>query len=254
MFPNATPVTLSVPLAAPAPATTTLTFVTSPNNPAADQVIEYRQTRFHPPARSTVLLLIRHGESAPAREGEQFPLVDGRSDPELAPEGRREAEQVRQRLGDEAFDAVYITPLRRTAQTADPLVHRLGLTPVVEHGLQEVHLGEWEGGLVRKHFAENHPLAHQVHLKQRWDVIPGAEPAEEFGTRVRGAIERLAARHPDQRLAVFTHGGVIASVLSMASGSTPLAFSGADNGSISEVVVSGSQWIVRRYNDTAHLK
>ena len=52
---------------------------------------------------------------------------------------------------------------------------------------------------------------------------------------------------------MFTHGGVIAQVISDATGSRPFAFLGADNGSISHVVVDGARWIVRRFNDTAHL-
>ncbi len=215
--------------------------------------VEYRQARFQPPSGSTELLLVRHGESAPARASEPFPLVDGHGDPELAPEGRQQAEDVAQRLGTERVDAIYVTSLRRTAQTAAPLARRLDLTPLVEAGLREVHLGEWEGGLFRRMVAENSPAAQRMWAEERWDVIPGAEPAAMFAARVRQAVERLAADHPDQRLVVFTHGGVIGQVLALASRSRPFAFLGADNGSISHIVVTGEQWLVRRFNDTAHL-
>jgi 2,3-bisphosphoglycerate-dependent phosphoglycerate mutase len=57
-------------------------------------VIEYRQTRFRRPPGGTDLLLIRHGESAPARDDRPFPRVDGHADPELHPEGRRQAEAM----------------------------------------------------------------------------------------------------------------------------------------------------------------
>jgi probable phosphoglycerate mutase len=55
-------------------------------------------------------------------------------------------------------------------------------------------------------------------------------------------------------VAIFTHGGVIGQVLALASGSRPFAFVTSDNGSISRLVVSGERWIVRGYNDTAHLE
>jgi len=67
------------------------------------------------------------------------------------------------------------------------------------------------------------------------------------------AINAIAGRHRDQCVAVFTHGGVIGQILSDATGSRPFAFLGADNGSISHLVVHGERWIVRRFNDTAHL-
>ena len=213
----------------------------------------FRQARFRRPQDAAELLLVRHGESEPARIDAPFPLVDGHGDPELAPEGRDQADRVAERLCAIHIDGIYVSNLRRTAQTAVPLARRLGLTPRVEADLREVGLGEWEGGLFRKMVAENHPVAQRMWAQERWDVIPGAEPAEAFAARVRSAVERLAAAHSGERLAVFTHGGVIGQVLALASGSRRFAFIGADNASISEVVVVGQQWLVRRFNDTAHL-
>jgi len=215
---------------------------------------EYRQYRFALPPGGTDILLVRHGESAPAREGHPFPMLDGHGDPPLADEGEREAELVGDRLAVEPLDAVYVSGLRRTVQTAAPLAKRLGITPAVEPGMREVRLGEWEGGLFRIRVAENHDVAQRMWETQRWDAIPGAESTEDLAARVRAAIERIAAAHPDQRVAVFTHGGVIGQVLAMATGSTGFAFIGADNASITQLVVTGERWIVRRYNDTTHLQ
>lgn len=214
---------------------------------------EYRQIRFSPPDGATDLLLIRHGESAPARDGVSFPVVDGHSDPDLAPEGREHAEALARRLGDEPIDEIYITPLRRTAQTADPLARHLGLTPHVENDLREIYLGEWEGGLLRKYVAQRHPLALRMREEQRWDVVPGAESMESLRERLRIGLGRIVAAHPGKRVAVFSHGGVIGTLLSLASGAEPFAFETVDNGSISQLVVSGPVWTVRRFNDTAHL-
>ncbi len=213
----------------------------------------YRQYRFTPPAGATELLLIRHGESAPADPGQPFPLVDGHGDPPLSPEGEQQAELVAARLGHERVDAIYVTTLRRTAQTAAPLARRLGIEPAVEPELREVFLGEWEAGLFRVRVAENGPIAQQMWAQGRWDVIPGAEPSEQLEARVRRAVTRIAAAHPDQRVAVFSHGGVIGTVLALAARSAPFAFVGADNASVSQLVVLGDAWVVRTFNDTAHL-
>ena len=213
---------------------------------------EYRQAQFLMPPDGAELLLIRHGESQPARPDKPFPLVGGQGDPGLAPEGRDQAEHVALRLGAARIDAIYVSPLRRTAQTAAPLARALGITPVVAPGMREVHLGDWEGGLFRKMVAERDPLAERIWAEERWDVIPGAEPAAAFTARVRGEIGRIAAAHPGQRIAVFTHGGVIGQALALASGSRPFAFIGADNGSISRLVVDRQRWIIRGFNDTGH--
>ena len=181
---------------------------------------EFRQFRYEPPPGATQILLVRHGESAPARVDEPFPLVDGHGDPPLHPDGRVQAERVAERLADADLAAIYVTNLRRTAETAAPLAARLGLVPLVEPGLREVHLGDWEGGLFRKYVAEGHPLALRMRAEQRWDIIPGAEPAVGFAQRVRESLERIAGRHRDQTVAVFTHGGVIGQALALASGSS----------------------------------
>jgi 2,3-bisphosphoglycerate-dependent phosphoglycerate mutase len=227
--------------------------VTAPEDPP-QATASYRQNRFRVPPDATELLLVRHGESEAASLATPFPLLDGRSDPALAPEGRDQAELVAARLAAADVDAIYVSTLRRTVETAAPLAARLGLEPRVEAGLREVGLGEWEGGLFRKMVAEQHPTAMQMWAQESFEVIPGAEPAAEFAARVRDAVGRVAAAHQGQRVAVFTHGGVIGQVLALASGSRPFAFVTSDNGSISRIVVSGDSWFVRGFNDTAHLE
>lgn len=225
--------------------------MTVPEEPTA---AGYRQNRFQVPPGATEILLIRHGESEPASLADPFPLVDGRSDPALSPEGREQAQRVAARLAGARLDAIYVTTLRRTMDTAAPLAERLGLTPAVEPGLREVGLGDWEGGLFRKMVAENNPTALRMWAQESFEVIPGAEPSAVFAGRVRDAVARVAAAHPGQRVAAFTHGGVIGQALALAAVSRPFAFITADNASISRLVVARENWIVRGFNDTTHLE
>jgi len=213
----------------------------------------YRQYRFTLPQGATDLLVVRHGESAAARPDQPAPLVDGHSDPELAPEGREQAERLADRLAHEHIDAIYVTTLRRTAETAAPLAARLGLTPIVEPDLREVFLGEWEGLAFRKYVSERHPTAIRMFLEQRWDVIPGAESNESFAGRVQAGFERIVAAHQGQRVVVVVHGGVIGQILSLATGAALFGFVGADNASISQIVAMPKPLVMRRFNDTAHL-
>lgn len=214
---------------------------------------EYRQSRFSPPPGACEIFLVRHGESAPAVMDRPFDLVDGQGDPPLAPDGEDQARRVGERLAGERLDAVYVTTLQRTAQTAAPLVARIGLELLVEADFREVHLGDWEGGEFRHRVAEGDPVAAEMFRTERWDAIPGGEPQADFEARLRAAVERVAAAHPDQRVAVFTHGGVIGCLIRLATGASPFAFVGADNGSISHLVVTPERWVVRCFNDTAHL-
>jgi probable phosphoglycerate mutase len=213
----------------------------------------FRQFRYQAPPGGTELLLVRHGESAPAVEGVEFPLVDGHGDPPLSEEGREQAERLGARLAHEHIDAIYVTTLQRTAQTAAPLAAALGIEPLVEADLREVFLGEWEGGLFRQKVMEQDPIALRMVAEQRWDVIPGAEPNDDFARRVRAGVDRIASKHPGQRVVVVAHGGTIGNIFSQATGSEAWAFVGSDNASISHLVVTPEKWILRRFNDTTHL-
>jgi 2,3-bisphosphoglycerate-dependent phosphoglycerate mutase len=223
------------------------------DEPVEAEPIAFVQRRYEVPPGATELLLVRHGASAPYVHGNLFDLLDGHGDPPLSADGVAQADLVCARLAASGVDAIYVSTLRRTAETAAPLAARLALAVHVEADLREVHLGEWEGGLFRKNVADGHPIAVRMLAEERYDVIPGAESSGALAHRVRAAIERIAGAHPGQRVAVFTHGGVIGQTLALASGSRPFAFLGSENTSISRLVVIGDRWVVRGFNDTAHL-
>jgi probable phosphoglycerate mutase len=223
------------------------------DTPEEAEPTAFAQRRYEVPAGATDLLLVRHGASEAYVDGTPFQLVDGHGDPPLSANGQAQARLVCTRLEAAGIDFIYVSTLRRTAQTASPLAARLALHPRVEADLREVHLGDWEGGVFRKNVADGHPISLRMLAEERWDVIPGAESSAVLAGRVRAAIERIAAAHPGQRVAAFTHGGVIGQAMALASGSRPFAFLGAENTSISRLVLTGDRWYVRGFNDTAHL-
>jgi 2,3-bisphosphoglycerate-dependent phosphoglycerate mutase len=215
----------------------------------------YHQRQFALPPGATEVILVRHGASAAAVPGQPFPLLDGHGDPPLAPEGEAQAELVAERLAGEGLSALYVTTLSRTHRTAAPLAARTGLDPVVVPDLREVSLGEWEGGEFRIRMAERDPVALQAVTEERWDVIPGAETMESLAGRVNAGITAIVAgAGPDVRVAAIVHGGVIGEVCRQATGSRPFAFVHSDNGSFTRLIVSAEGgWLLRTFNETAHL-
>ena len=215
----------------------------------------YHQRQFALPPGATEVILVRHGASAPAVKGAAFPLLDGHSDPPLAPEGDAQAGLVAARLAGEDLAGLFVTTLQRTHQTAAPLAQRTGLAPVVVPDLREVLLGEWEGGEFRIRMAEGDPVALQAVAEERWDALPGGETMESLARRVRAGIEAVvAAAGPDVHVAAIVHGGVIGEACRQATGSRPFAFVHSDNGSLTRlVVIPGGPWLLRSFNDTAHL-
>ena len=214
---------------------------------------EYRQLRFQPPKGAADLLLIRHGETEAARPGVSFAMKDGQGDPALRPEGEAQAQRVAARLADEPIDAIYVTKLRRTHQTAAPLAERLGMTPVEHPDLHEIFLGDWDGGEYRIRAANRDPVFLRALEEGDYGVIPGAETTASLHARVKRGLFDIAATHPDQRVAVVVHGGVIGAALSLATSAHVWAFGGAANGSISRLVIHEDRMILRGFNDVSHL-
>jgi probable phosphoglycerate mutase len=214
------------------------------------------QQRYPVPSGATRLLLVRHGAAAVAPEGgEPLGLLDGFNDPPLAPSGREQAAAVGARLALDPPDRIFVSGLTRTVETAAPLVEASGLEPTEVPELREVHLGEWDHQYPHK-MAGRDPLVGRILAEQRWDVIPGAEPAADFSARVAAGIERVIEETgEDATAAAFVHGAVISEVLRAATGAQPLAFLFADNASITELLrLRGGRWMVRGFNDTAHLE
>jgi probable phosphoglycerate mutase len=214
---------------------------------------EYPQPRFERPTGATEILLVRHGESRPAKLDDLFPTVDGHGDPELSEQGRRQSVLLGERLRYLPVDAIYVTKLRRTKETAAPLCKHLDLDPVIEPNLHEIFLGDWEGGIYRIKAAENDPIIVQMRREERWDVIPGAESGDAFHDRIQRGLSNIAADHPDQLVVAVVHGGVIGQIMAHATGARPFAFLGADNASISQIVIHEGRISVRRFNDACHL-
>ncbi len=210
------------------------------------------QPFFVPPPGACQIVLVRHGQSIPYVEGQPFPLVDGHGDPPLSPRGEWQAERVGQRLADEPIDAIYMSTLTRTHQTAAPLAGRLSIDPVVDADLREVFLGEFEGGLFRQMAAEDHPAVVEMRATLDWGAIPGAESNEDLRGRTVGAIERIAATHPDELVVTVCHGGVIAALVGHAMEQHPWRYTGVRNASLTHIVVDGDDWTLRSFNDAAH--
>lgn len=68
----------------------------------------------------TTVVLVRHAEKAAV----------GR-DPDLTPEGRARAQALVDIAKREKVQAIYVTPFKRTQQTAEPTAQSLGVTPIV---------------------------------------------------------------------------------------------------------------------------
>ena len=198
------------------------------------------------------VIFVRHGESV-WNEGRRF---QGRSDPGLSPQGLAQAASLADRLCVFARPAaLYTSPLRRAAETAQVIGQAVGLAPRVEADLQEMGLGKWEGLTppeIRARWGEAY---------LRWqenpagNEPPGGELMATFGARVVAAVERLHTAHADEAIVIVSHGGAIRAYLCGVLGLGPshLFRLALENASLSEVRMDGARARLALWNDTSHL-
>jgi broad specificity phosphatase PhoE len=74
-----------------------------------------------------VVFVVRHAERADAVSGASPTMA---SDPDLSDAGRTRAQSLAAALKDAGIVAIFVTPYKRTQQTAEPLAKALGLQPV----------------------------------------------------------------------------------------------------------------------------
>lgn len=218
------------------------------------------------------IVLVRHGE--PEWEPGGF-AVD---DPELTGRGRAQAERAADALACESFDALYVSPLQRARETAEPIASRLGLEPQTASWARELGLPPMAGfakAEVRRFFEE----ARARDLEKWWDGPPGGESFRHFHERVAGGVEALLVGehrmqlHEDsghriwripreeRRVLLVAHEGTNALVVSHLLGIDPVPWEwvrfSSSWGGISRLrtvpVASGAVWVLARFNDVAHL-
>ena len=114
------------------------------------------------------------------------------------------------------------------------------------------------GGLFRQKVADQDPIARRMFEEQRWDVIPGAETANEslLDPAWRAGFDRIVAANPGRRVMVVVHGGVIAEISSPRSPSRCAAVGVPRGRQRSRSAMSfwaEGRWTLRSFNDISHL-
>ncbi|MCY1035326.1 histidine phosphatase family protein [Corallococcus sp. BB11-1] len=173
---------------------------------------------------TTEFILLRHGET----EWNALGRLQGHLNSSLSREGLRQADVLSARLATLSFQALYSSDLDRAVQTAARIATRTGHDVRQDPRLRERGLGILEG-LTRAEARERHPEVFATYAAGGPDdVIPQGESSAGRLRLARQCLEELGARHPDARVVVVTHGGVLSSLLRDCLGippATPRAFS-----------------------------
>lgn len=193
------------------------------------------------------LLLIRH--ALPVRRE----VIEGPADPELSAEGLQQANRLADYLAGEEIDSIYMSPLIRAVQTAEPLAQRFGLHAVIVDDIAEYDRTSNEYVPIEELRAANDPRWQRL-IDGEWESTD--ETPEMFKTRVVSGIETIIDRHQSSRVAVVCHGGVINHYLANILGiTTTRGFFYPNYTSIHRVFASRNGLrSLMTLNETAHLR
>jgi 2,3-bisphosphoglycerate-dependent phosphoglycerate mutase len=177
------------------------------------------------------LVIVRHAEPEWARDGRSI------DDPPLTPRGNEQARHLARRLAGEEFDEVLVSPLRRAAQTAQPVIKAVGGAGQTADWLAEIRAPLFEGtpsetveAIFREHRAKP--------VEEHWGGLDGGESFHDFHVRVTEGLDATLAAvgvhrvadqprlwrvdHPGRRVLVVAHGGTNAVALGHLLGIPPV--------------------------------
>ena len=157
---------------------------------------------------TTYVLLVRHGENEYVTTHKLAGRTPG---VRLNERGCQQAQALIGYLKEQPVDVIYSSPLDRCLETAQPFAADRGLLVNVEPGVVEVDYGAWQGADLRE--LSKLPEWGQVQHYPSIFRFPGGETLREVQARGVATIEQLRAAHPDQVIAVFSHGDLIRTVL-----------------------------------------
>lgn len=159
----------------------------------------------------TRLYLVRHGEV----EESYHRIFGGRIDMNLSPRGQLQAASIAEYFEPFALDAVYCSPMKRAQQTMAPLLAAKAVEAVTMDGLREMDFGDWTGHRweeIQEKFGVN---AFSWIEQIENGLVPNAETGDLLRARIGPCVEEILAKHLQQTVAIFCHGGVIRVILSL---------------------------------------
>lgn len=142
------------------------------------------------------VLVLRHATTS---YNEQR-LLQGRTDIPLSEKGKREAIELGEQLGEERFDIIYCSPLKRTRETAF-LLH-LNSPIFIDQRLIERNLGKLEGTSLDKFNSSDYASYHDITCQDEVETIT------EIYERISDFFGELKTQS-FKKVLIVTHGGLI---------------------------------------------
>lgn len=151
--------------------------------------------------------LARHGQT----QWNKAQRYQGQLDSELTLLGKQQPKEVALQLSDKRIDFIMSSPLGRSVASAEICKKLLHVPVVIDDGLMERHLGEWQGQFMS--IIKDEEYYHQI-LHQYTDVSPPhGESAIQCGTRLYKTLTSCTQKYQNKNILVIVHGEALRCLL-----------------------------------------
>ncbi len=136
----------------------------------------------------------------------------GHTDVALSEDGIKQLNQMKKDFDFPPVEAVFSSPLQRSVKTAE--IFYPDIKPIIINDLIEYNFGEFEGRSAEDE--KDNPLFARWLAGEQGVEPPFGESNEAFAKRICNAFEKIVEgimKTGTTKVAVFTHGGVIMSLL-----------------------------------------
>jgi probable phosphoglycerate mutase len=192
--------------------------------------------------------LVRHAQSESNAAG----VWQGQGDSPLSTLGRKQVSALEKTLDAGRFDLAISSDLTRAADTSKAL----GVHVEQDPAWREIDVGDWEG-LTMEEVMERFPEQMDALRDRKPFAIGGGESWPEVFARADAAFTKVRERLPDGgRAIVFTHGGIIGSILAGLLGARetfPWPLGRMRNTGRTTVRLRGRAVELLSHNDDSHL-
>jgi probable phosphoglycerate mutase len=201
--------------------------------------------------KETEIILIRHGET----EWNSQKRMQGHSNSNLSEVGRGQIQALGELMKNVSFDHIYSSDSLRTSQTAEAITQYSGHTLQFDQRIREKNLGVFEG-LTSTEAKERHPEIYRLFKTAGANyVIDEGESTQQLLERALEFIEEIRLRHPQERVVMVTHGGVVRVLMKHALGlsiDAPTRFIIKNTGIFG--LIWNENWLVTQMGGVYHLE
>ena len=201
--------------------------------------------------KETEIILIRHGET----DWNSQQRMQGHSNSDLSEVGRGQIQALGELMKNVSFDHIYSSDSLRARQTAEAITQYSGHTLQFDQRIREKNLGVFEG-LTSTEAKERHPEIYRLFKTAGANyVIDEGESTQQLLERALEFIEEIRLRHPQERVVMVTHGGVVRVLMKHALGlsiDAPTRFIIKNTGIFG--LIWNENWLVTQMGGVYHLE